>query len=240
MDDEPDLREIYGFWLDAANCTRYYTAANGEEALTRLKTTHIDALVSDIRMPVMDGIALVRCVANLAQPVPCIIFVTGCGDVDQREMYSLGVEAFLVKGLDRADFIRVLQNVLEERSDLWLTPLAKVPRQSLIIHSEELRGTHGANSIHLGRGGFSAHTDEPLTLGNVSFQCHFSSGRAAMSGQGLVRWYSRSDQAVGIEFAFLDPSCRSWVLDEIAAANPRGFITNLSEGAMKMPSIGAL
>jgi len=230
VDDEPDLREIYGYWLDAANCARHYTAANGEEALTRLKTTHIDALVTDIRMPVMDGITLVRCVANLAQPVPCIIFVTGCGDVDQREMYSLGVEAFLVKGLDRADFIYVLQNVLEERSALWLNPMAIVPSQSLIIHSEEPRGTQGTNSIHLRRGGFSVHTDEPLSLGQVSFQCRFSSGRPAMSGQGLVRWYSRTDQAVGIEFTFLDPACRSWVLDEIAAANPRGFITSFSEG----------
>ncbi len=240
MDDEPDLREIYGYWLDAANCARYYTAANGEEALTRLRTTHIDALVTDIRMPVMDGISLVRRVANLAQPVPCIIFVTGRGDVDEREMYSLGVEAFLVKGLDRADFIYALQNVLEERSALWLTPMAIAPTQSLIIHSDEPRGTQGAHAIHLGRGGFSVHTDEPLSLGQVSFQCHLPSGRPAMSGQGLVRWYSRTDQAVGIEFTFLDPSCRSWVLDEIAATNPRGFITSFSAGALRTPAIGAL
>ena len=45
-----------------------------------------------------------------------------------------------------------------------------------------------------------------------------------LAGEGYVRWRSRADSRVGIEFAFLDAGCRAWVLEEIAAAAPRSFI----------------
>jgi len=223
VDDEPDLLEIFGCWLDS-NSGRLYQAANGEEALALLETTPIDLLVTDIRMPVMDGIALVRRLAELDKPVPSIVFVSGFADIDPREMYSLGVQAFLAKPVSREDLIDVLKKAVAERSALWLDPAAAASRQSLVLHAESLGEIANANSIHLGRGGFSGRTEESLILGKVSFQCKFSSGQPEMSGQGIVRWYSRADQAVGIEFCFLDPPCRSWVLKEIAAASPRSFI----------------
>jgi CheY-like chemotaxis protein len=225
VDDEPDLLEIFGCWLDSKS-GRLYQASNGEEALAVLKTTPIDLLVSDIRMPVMDGIALVRHLVELDKPVPSIVFVSGFGDIDQREMYSLGVEAFLAKPVSRENLIDILRKAAAERSALWLDPVVATSRQSLIIHAEDIGGVASANSINLGRGGFSGHTEESPILGKVSFQCQIGSGQAEMSGQGIVRWYSRSDQAVGIEFTFLDPPCRSWVLKEIAAASPRSFIPN--------------
>jgi CheY-like chemotaxis protein len=225
VDDEPDLLEIFGCWLDS-NSGRLFQASNGEEALAVLRTTPIDLLVSDVRMPVMDGIALVRRLAELNRPIPSVVFISGFGDIDQREMYSLGVEAFLQKPVSREDFIGVLKKAVAERSSLWLEPVVATSRQSLVLHVEGVGETASANSIHLGRGGFSGHTEESLILGKVSFQCQFGSGQSEMSGQGIVRWYSRADQAVGIEFSFLDPPCRSWVLQEIAASRPRSFIPN--------------
>src|ERR1035438_4781454 len=61
VDDEPDLREVFSAWLQQAGCL-VFTAANGAEALEVLDAQKIDALVSDIRMPVMDGIALVQAI----------------------------------------------------------------------------------------------------------------------------------------------------------------------------------
>jgi CheY-like chemotaxis protein len=225
VDDEPDLREIFGAWLEN-DCRKLYTASNGEESLAVLKTTAIDLLVTDVRMPVMDGITLVRHLAELATPVPSIVFVSGFGDIDEREMYSLGVEAFLAKPLRREEFIEVVKKAVAERSDLWLDPITAVSKQSLLFHGEDISATSGANSIRLGRGGFSGSSQNSPSLGKVRFQCRFSSGRSEMSGQGVVRWLSKIDQLVGIEFTFLDPPCRSWVLKEIATANPRSFIPN--------------
>ena len=227
VDDEPDLLEIFKMWLERAGCSKVCTAKDGEGALTVLKDYPIDLLVTDVRMPLMDGITLVRCLAGLGKPIPSIVFVSGFGDIDQREMYALGVEAFLTKPLPPEQLIEVAERALAARSTLWLRPMSSAPRQSMHIWGDEISATTGQHSICLGRGGFSAHYSGPMALGKVAFSCHFSSEKREMAGEGYVRWRSRSDDKVGIEFAFLDASCRSWLLEEIAATSPQSFIPSL-------------
>jgi CheY-like chemotaxis protein len=226
VDDEPQLLEIFEFWLAAAGCRNLHTAANGEGALAVLKRTSIDLLVTDVRMPIMDGITLVRRLAEMGKSIPSIIFVSGFGDIDEREMYAAGVERFLAKPLRQQDFIDVVEGALAERCTLWLAPMDVAPRQSMLIQVEGIGERVEKDSILLGRGGFCARTPESLSLGTIAFRCGFPVGRCEMSGQGRVRWHSRTDQTVGIEFAFLDPSCRSWLLEEIAATDPQSFIPN--------------
>jgi hypothetical protein len=45
-----------------------------------------------------------------------------------------------------------------------------------------------------------------------------------LAGEGYVRWRSKAAETAGIEFVFLEPSCRAWLLEAIAAADPRSFI----------------
>ena len=225
VDDEPILRMIFERWITTVGCRRVYTAADGRSALSVLESTHIDLLVTDIRMPVMDGVALVRHLAELPSPVPSIIFVSGFGDIDTREMYALGVEAFLTKPSLRDDLLGAMENALAERADLWLTPMSVAPRQTMLIPFQQDRQSGGEDCILLGHGGFSTHYAEPLSLGKVSFE--IAAQDRELTGQGYVRWNSRAEHNVGIEFAYLGESCRSWVLERMAATNPRCFIPGL-------------
>lgn len=224
VDDEPELLEIFGLWLTVAGCRKLYTAADGEDALAVLKTASIDLLVTDVRMPIMDGITLVRRLGGMGESIPSVIFISGFGDIDQREMYALGVEAFLAKPLRQEDLIKVLERALAERSSLWLTPMDVAPRQSMLIQVNRTGETADQDSFRLGRGGFSARYAGSANPGKVAFRCNFSTEQREMAGEGFVRWYSRTDQTVGVEFAFLDASCRSWLLEEIAAIDSRSFI----------------
>jgi len=49
------------------------TATNGREAIEHLETTHVDALVTDLAMPVMDGFALIAYVTNLKRALPVVV-----------------------------------------------------------------------------------------------------------------------------------------------------------------------
>ena len=118
VDDEPDLREIFSAWLQHAGCV-VLTAANGAEALEILAVRKIDALVSDIRMPVMDGITLVRAIYERKLAIP-IILVSGYANAEPVEMYGLAVEALMEKPLNRKDLLRVLENSLIEREQKGL------------------------------------------------------------------------------------------------------------------------
>jgi CheY-like chemotaxis protein len=218
------LREIYGLWLEIAGCKQVYTSDNGESALALLESVDVDLLITDIRMPKMDGITLVRHIATLQKPIPSILFVSGFGDINLREMYDLGVEAFLSKPLPRDQLIQSVELALSARSGLWLEPMGRTPAQSIDIMFESIHGGNGKREVEIGRGGFSIQDCNPLMRGAIAFRCGFTAEHQELSGQGYVRWSSKTDNAVGIEFGFLDPRCRSWVLDEIAVNHPQSFI----------------
>jgi CheY-like chemotaxis protein len=129
-DDELELLEIFSAWLGRSGC-RVRTAPNGAEALKILLSEKIDVLLSDIRMPVMDGVTLVRRIDELGLSIPSIMFVSGYGDVMPREMYALGVERLMEKPLSRKDLLRAMDESLMDREDLWLTPSDQPMDQSL-------------------------------------------------------------------------------------------------------------
>lgn len=221
VDDEPALREIFENWLNLIGCGRVLSATDGKAALEVLTHDEIDLLITDVRMPLMDGVSLVREMSKLTAPPPSIVFVSGFGDVSHKEMYALGVEAFLAKPIDRKELTRVVGQALAERGSLWASPLMSPPRQALNV---ELAEPHrAAQKIRIGRGGFSVRYEGPLALSKTAFKCRLASEKV-LSGEGYVRWITKADQSVGIEFAYLDEPSRSWVLKEIAAQGPRSFI----------------
>jgi CheY-like chemotaxis protein len=112
VDDEPILLEIFSKWLLTVGCRKVFSAADGEAALALLQLEPIDLLLTDIRMPVMDGVTLVRRLAASGSTLPSIVFVSGFGDVDEREMYALGVEAFIAKPFHRNELLSVLEKAV--------------------------------------------------------------------------------------------------------------------------------
>jgi YesN/AraC family two-component response regulator len=112
VDDEPLLRESMGAWL-ARKAGRVICAQHGLEALEILTENKIDLLVTDIRMPVMDGIALVKKVRKSASP-PRVILVTGFKDIATGDADALDVDAIVEKPFDREELLRVMHQCLED------------------------------------------------------------------------------------------------------------------------------
>jgi CheY-like chemotaxis protein len=224
VDDEPILLAMFAKWLATVGCSMIFTASNGAAALELMEGESIDVLLTDVRMPVMDGITLVRHLADAGRALPSIVFVSGFGDVDQREMYALGVEAFIAKPFDRKELLLILEKAVADRSTLWDTEMAARPRQSMRIEARCLGVEASLDTIGLGRGGFSACTPTALSPGKVAFQLLLTDAAREISGKGYVRWYSRIDGKAGVELTYLEPSCRAWFAEAIAAASPRCFI----------------
>jgi CheY-like chemotaxis protein len=224
VDDEPMLLEIFSRWLMGTDRYDVATATDGQQALEMLVSEPFDLLITDVRMPRMDGVSLVRRLADLEKPLPSIIFVTGFGDVDEREMHSLGVEAFLSKPVKRPDLLRAVERAIAHRDLLWQLPMEESPRQSIVIEVEDFSANAREGCIALGRGGFSAPYGQQVSLGKVSFRCHLRARDFTISGEGYVRWRSRDEMTIGIEFAYLDDDCRAATVEQIRAVNPRQFI----------------
>jgi FixJ family two-component response regulator len=79
IDDEADMRQSISQWL-ALSGFDTETYASAEEALRRIGQDFPGIVVSDVRMPGMDGMALLRRLLGADSALP-VILVTGHGDV---------------------------------------------------------------------------------------------------------------------------------------------------------------
>jgi CheY-like chemotaxis protein len=224
VDDEPELLEIFAVWLGRNGCT-VKTAANGADALRLLLAEKIDALITDIRMPVMDGMTLVRTLYEKKVLIPSIIFVSGFGDVNEREAYSLGVEAMLAKPLSRQTLLKALEDSLKDRDELWLTPMETTPQKLVQLAAQELSREIKRCGFQLGRGGCCFRWTEALAEDtHVRLEIDFSGDELSLRGEATVRWFNAKDSRVGVEFEYLAPECREWVVERMNAEPMFSFI----------------
>lgn len=86
-------------------------ARDGEEALALLQSHSVDLLITDIRMPKMDGIALVEQLHTLAHP-PMVLAVSGYEDFNYAvAMLRNGVSDYLLKPVERQKFCDALEKL---------------------------------------------------------------------------------------------------------------------------------
>src|SRR4051812_49336888 len=80
VDDEPRLRQVLMHLMrgDGFTCVE---AANGEEALTQLERHPVTLVLSDLRMPHMDGLELLR-QSRARWPDVAVVMITAVADVD--------------------------------------------------------------------------------------------------------------------------------------------------------------
>ena len=126
VEDEPILREIMSAWLERA-VGRVLSAENGREAMKILTATDIDLIISDVRMPVMNGIELLNQLNQLPGPRPGLIFVSGFSDLSLREAFALGAEAILEKPIKREELLKIATTSLLNADELWRLPVGAEP-----------------------------------------------------------------------------------------------------------------
>lgn len=92
-------------------------AANGEEALHILSSNPIDFIISDLMMPVMDGIELSRKVKETfaISHIPFLMLTAKTSQEARLESYRMGVDEYLLKPFDETLLLARIQNILENQ-----------------------------------------------------------------------------------------------------------------------------
>lgn len=89
-------------------------AGDGEQALPLIRKTQPDILITDIKMPFMDGLALSKIVAK-EMPGIKIIIISGYDDFEYaRAAISIGVEQYLLKPVAKSMLVKTLQEVQQK------------------------------------------------------------------------------------------------------------------------------
>jgi len=116
VDDEPDMESLVRQKLRrqiSAGEFEFFFSSNGEEALRTLAgQPGIDLVLTDINMPVMDGLTLLGRLAEQGRPLKTVM-VSAYGDMANiRTAMNRGAIDFLTKPIDFADFEITIRNGL--------------------------------------------------------------------------------------------------------------------------------
>jgi len=226
-DDEPDMREIFSAWFRNLGCT-VTEAADGREALDALARDHFDAIVTDVRMPRLDGVQLVRQLHRSGRCIPIIIFVSGHVGLSLPDAFDLGVEAVLSKPCEKKELINAVHRSLLRR-DLIFVPPAGVPAPaSENCIRESLAGSAVASQVAFSRSGVSLDVrHKTFSDSTIGFSLSFSEGPIThIAGWGFLRWTEQLPEGlrIGIEFAYLDEQSLSQLARWLKHFTPVSFI----------------
>jgi two-component system response regulator AtoC len=99
VDDEPSMRRLLEISLRQAGY-QPVVAANGKEALSFIKSEHIDLVLSDLHMPSMNGLELLKAIRAESDFLP-FIMVTAQGEIKTAvEAMKLGAEDYILRPFD--------------------------------------------------------------------------------------------------------------------------------------------
>jgi len=218
VDDEPRFCEILREWLEREGCT-VLAAENGRRALELLQQGEVSAMVTDVRMPVMDGAELVKRAKAMGKYTPAAVAISGFSDLAPREAYDLGVEAQLSKPVERKVLVATLRRTLTPREELWADPFAPTSLPDTMVELGSLRTAEQHKQITFGRGGFCFRSGVRFQEdASIGFELNFADDRRLVSGQGVVRWSVAKERLTGIEITHVSAPARDWVA-AIASSN---------------------
>ncbi len=113
VDDSASVRQMVAFALETAG---YQTAqaADGKEALALLKTTPVDMIITDLNMPNLNGIELIRQVRALPafKFVPIVLLTTESEDSKKAEGKAAGATGWIVKPFNQEQLLAVVKKLL--------------------------------------------------------------------------------------------------------------------------------
>ncbi len=129
VDDDEPVRRAMGRLITRLGYA-VVQARNGEEACALLADNEIDIIVSDIRMPEMTGVQLLREVQEVDEGIP-VLLITGEPSIDTAmEAVEYGAVGYLPKPVERGDMERMLKRAANLRR------LARLRQDALAVSGE--------------------------------------------------------------------------------------------------------
>lgn len=112
VDDSRTMREMVAFTLKSAGYD-VLEAADGQQALGLIGTNHVDLVIADLNMPVMDGLTLIRRLRAMPahRSLPILMLTTESDDKKKQEGRSAGATGWIVKPFNPEKLVSVVQKV---------------------------------------------------------------------------------------------------------------------------------
>jgi two-component system, chemotaxis family, chemotaxis protein CheY len=115
VEDSPTMRQLIVFALKRIKGLAITEADDGVDALKKLAgTTRFDIILTDINMPIMDGLKLVKRVRSdeSLKSIPIVIITTEGGAEDRQRALALGANSYITKPIQAPQVIAKVKELL--------------------------------------------------------------------------------------------------------------------------------
>ncbi len=120
VDDEPKVCKAVSRTLEQLS-SKVSCFACAADCLEQLRSTTCDLLITDVKMPGMDGIELLAEARRIIPTLPVLV-ITGYGDIPMAvRALKAGASNFIEKPLDRQGFLSIVESILKRNA--WGDPL---------------------------------------------------------------------------------------------------------------------
>ncbi|MBL8612923.1 MAG: response regulator [Myxococcales bacterium] len=115
VEDSPMMRQLLVFALSRLKQIRVTEADDGVDGLRKLAAGKFDIILTDINMPIMDGLKLVKRVRTDAthKDVPIIVITTESSEEDRQRALALGANAYITKPIQAPQVIAKVRELLK-------------------------------------------------------------------------------------------------------------------------------
>ena len=114
VEDSPPMRKMIVFALSRVRELDVVEADDGVDALRRIAGTKFDIIITDINMPILDGLKLVKRLRadDNYKDVPIVIITTEGAAEDRQRALALGANAYITKPIQAQQVIGLVREIL--------------------------------------------------------------------------------------------------------------------------------
>jgi two-component system, chemotaxis family, chemotaxis protein CheY len=115
VEDSPTMRQLIVFALKRIRGFQIVEASDGVDGLKKISSDKFDLILTDINMPIMDGLKLVSLVRSDPgyKDVPIVIITTEGAGEDRERALALGANDYITKPIQTAQIINVAKRLLQ-------------------------------------------------------------------------------------------------------------------------------
>jgi len=108
VEDEIALRDITSSSIESI-IKELVVADNGKEGLEKFQNEEFDLIITDLSMPVMDGISMIKEIRKLNQTIPIVVTTAfGSQNEEVAKLEKIGMSAYIMKPVD---VMKLLQTI---------------------------------------------------------------------------------------------------------------------------------
>lgn len=115
VEDSPMMRQLLVFALARVKRVTVTEAEDGVDALRKLASSKYDLIMTDINMPIMDGLKLVKRIRSDEKhaQTPIIVITTEGSTEDRQRAMALGANAYITKPIQAPQVIQKVKELLK-------------------------------------------------------------------------------------------------------------------------------